>query len=154
MLSEERYIETVNTGNRMGNFKIIEIKKGSSLSLDSVNAIVKIEWEGHVNLETAQFLLTRAADEIEKGIATKILLNRKSLEQFANDARKWIKDDFLRGRARTLVHLVEKVATVKSSTKIGDLFASVVSSSIKLVFPRLRMSRFDTEDEATKWLLV
>lgn len=148
MLNDHELTDFLNEDYRM-----LESMNDSTLFIDVENQIVKILWVGEVDELTASFLLTKAANEIEAGNATKILLNRKFLSQFTTEARKWIKEDLLRGRAKTLVHQVDKVATVKSSTSMGNLFATLVSSSIKIVFPNLNMSRFDTEIQARKWLL-
>lgn len=148
MLKEEELNDLLDE-----NYKILESRNDSTLLIDEENQIVKILWVGEVDELTASYLLTRAANEIENGYAKRILLNRKFLGQFTTEARKWIKDDLLKGRAKKMAHMVDKVATVKSSTTMGDLFATLVSSSIKIVFPRLNMSRFDTESEARKWLL-
>ncbi|MEO1253626.1 MAG: STAS/SEC14 domain-containing protein [Bacteroidota bacterium] len=113
---------------------------------------MKIEWHGQVALETASELLNKGADFVEKDVCSKILLNRKNLQEFTKEARNWIKEDLLKKRAKILVHKVEKVATVKSSTNIGNMFATILSTATKLVFPGLSMNNFETEEEAIEWL--
>jgi len=127
------------------DFKYITEKEGSMLLLDITNKIAKVVWNGEVNKETASFILNEGADLIEDGSATMLLLNRKNLTQFSKEARQWIKDDLLKNRGKVLIHRVRKVATVKSTTTMGNLFANVVSSAIKIVFPKLKMTHFDKD---------
>ncbi len=120
--------------------------------IDRVNKLVMIKWQGYVELDTAKKILLAGSNFIEDESATRILLNRKNLDQFSKETNKWIKDDLLKNRAKKLVHLVEKVATVKSGTTIGNLFSNLISTSIRIVFPGLKMKSYDNEAEALNWL--
>ena len=115
--------------------------------------IVVIKWFGIVDLPTAQNILMKGSNFIEDGRATRILLDRRNLNQFSKEASKWIRDDLLRNRAKKLVHLVDKVATVKPRTAIGTIFSNVVSTAIRIVFPGLRMKSYDNQVEAFEWLI-
>ncbi|MEO9872626.1 STAS/SEC14 domain-containing protein [Ekhidna sp.] len=134
-------------------FDFVSEENGSLLLLNKELRIVKIEWHGRVDAHTASEILNKGADLIEKGICTRLLLNRKELDEFTKEARQWIKDDLLKKRAKSLVHKVEKVATVKSVTKMGNLFATILSTATRIVFPGLKMNNFDTEEEAISWMV-
>lgn len=134
------------------NFKFVFEKNGCFVLLERDAKIVKVIWYGKVDLETASAILTRGADLVEEGLADKLLLNRRELIEFDKEARNWIKEDLLKVRAKRIVHLVDKVATINSKTTLGNLFATVVSTAIRLFYPSLRMSSFETEEDAASWL--
>ncbi len=129
-------------------------KNNSQLLVDRTNKIVFVEWQGEVEIETAQSILNGGADLIEDGSANKILLDRKNLIEFTKETSKWIKDDLLRNRGKELVKQVEKVASVRSQTTMGNLFANVVSAAIRIIFPGIRMKNFEEKGEALEWLLM
>ncbi len=133
-------------------FEFVLEENGSLLLINKELRIVKIEWHGRVEVDTASKLLSKGADFIENGGYTKLLLNRKKLDEFTKETRQWIKDDLLKKRAKSLVHKVENVATVKSISQMGNLFATILSTAIKIVFPSLKMMSFDTEEEAIDWM--
>ena len=133
----------------------VVLKEGvSTLSVDRNSKVLKITWHGRLNLDSTSKILNRGIEFIENGACDKILLNRIHLEEFTKDANDWIKQDILKARGKSLVHKVEKVATVKSTTTMGNLFATVASSAIKIVYPNLNMRNFDSEENAIDWLLV
>ncbi len=138
---------------KIRNFELIKEINGGCVSADYESKIVKIDWDGKVEVETAREILSKAADMIEAGHCDKLLLNRKELKEFSTEARLWIKEDLLKNRARKLVKYVHKVATVSSKTVMGGIFANFISAGIQLVFPKLKMHKFDTESEAMDWLL-
>lgn len=133
-------------------FETIAARSGSSALVDLKNKIVKIEWHGIVDLGTASEILNHGAGLIEKGHCNKLLLNRKNLVEFTADARLWIKQDLLIKRAQKLVSRVERVATVNPSSTMGNVFANFLTTGIKIVFPNLRISKFDSEEAAIDWL--
>lgn len=135
------------------SYTILKEVNGSTVSLNKEKDIVRIEWDGVVDIEEAKTILTIGADQIEKGTAKNLLLNRKNLEEFSTAARLWIKEDLLKGRAKKLVKQVHKVAMVNASSTMGSVFANFISTAIKLVYPNLSMSKFQSEDEALEWLL-
>ena len=147
MLSQEKEIDTAY-------FQFVIVKGHSSLLIDKPNKILKVIWSGEVDKDTASVLLTRGADLVEAGSASKLLLNRKELMHFSKGAKNWIKEVLLKQRAKKLVNKVLKVATVKSSSAIGNLFSNVITSAIRMIFPNLKMNQFETEEEALYWLLA
>ncbi len=138
---------------KVNYFELIEENNESLLMLDPYKKTIKIYWNGLVEMETAKILLNKGADLIEEGKVDRILLNREFLTEFTTDARNWIKDGLLKTRGKKLVDKIFKVAVVKPNTTMGNLFSSLISSTIKLVFPRLFMKQFSGEAEATEWLL-
>ncbi|MEP1095179.1 MAG: hypothetical protein ABJG78_08725 [Cyclobacteriaceae bacterium] len=134
-------------------FEVLKELNGSSVAVDYQNKIVKVEWDGIVDLATVNIILNKAADLIEVGHCDKLLLNRKNLKEFTTEARIWIKQDLLRNRAKKLVNKVVKVATVNSSTAMGGVFANFISTAIKLIFPKLSMVKFSSQQEGLDWLL-
>ena len=134
-------------------FELVAEKNESLLMLDPYKRTIKIYWNGTVDLETVETLLNKGADLIGEDKVDRILLNREFLTEFTSEARNWIKEDLLKTRGRKLVAKVFKVATVKPNSTMGNLFSALVSSSIKLVFPKLNMKQFSGEEEATNWLL-
>ena len=147
MLSQEKEIDTAY-------FQFVIVKGHSSLLIDKPNKILKVIWSGEVDKDTASVLLTRGADLVEAGSASKLLLNRKELMHFSKGAKNWIKEVLLKQRAKKLVNQVLQVAIVKSSSAIGNLFSNVITSAIRMIFPNLRMNQFETEEEALYWLLA
>ena len=136
-----------------GTYRVIIRMKGSCLSIDRMNKIVKVDWKGTVDLATTKLLLTQAADLIEADEAKRLLLNRKNLTEFSKQARLWIREELLMKRAKLIVHKVEKIAAVKSSSDMGKVFAHIISTSIKVVFPRLKLVEFQSEEDARHWLI-
>ena len=134
------------------SFEKVKELNGSNTLIDKKNKVVKIVWNGIVSEETAKVMLTTGADLIDSGLCDKLLLNRKGLEEFSTEARVWIKQDLLKNRAKKLVNKVSKVATINSSTIMGGIFANFISTAIKLVFPNLTMTKFESEEEAMNWL--
>lgn len=138
---------------KIHSFETIMEVNGSGVFVDYENGIVKIEWHGEVDLSTASVLLEKGADMIESGFCHRLLLNREGLKEFSTEARLWIKNDLLKNQGSKLVRKVSKAATVRSTTVKGSIFADFISSGIQLVFPNLRLSSFDSEDEAFDWLV-
>ncbi|MEP1095856.1 MAG: hypothetical protein ABJG78_12145 [Cyclobacteriaceae bacterium] len=138
---------------KIHSFEVILELNGSIVAVDYESKIVKIEWHGVVDLDTATELLEKGADMIESGYCNRLLLNRENLKEFSTEARVWIKQDLLKNRGKRLVRKVGKVATVRSSSAMGSIFANFISSGIQLVFPSLKLSNFDSENEAFDWLV-
>lgn len=134
-------------------FFLISEFQGSSISIDFESRIVKIAWQGIVDEQTASHLLTLGADAIENETVDKILLDRQGLKEFTTEARIWIKHDLLKSRAKKLVSKVEKIATINPSQSKGSIFANFISAGIKMVFPNLKMEKFNSVDEALHWFI-
>ena len=135
------------------DFKTIHSNGGSHVALDYDNEIVRIEWHGTMDEVVARDILSVGGDQIEKGQATRILLDRRNLKEFTTGARIWIKNDLLKNRAKALVKKVSKVATINSTSPLGSIFSNLISTAVKLVYTNLSMEKFGTEEEAIKWLL-
>ncbi|MEP5613660.1 MAG: hypothetical protein ABJP45_15520 [Cyclobacteriaceae bacterium] len=148
-----QFDDTTKKFIKIHSFEVILELNSSVVSVDYESKIVKIEWHGVVDLNTASLLLEKGADMIESGYCTKLLLNRENLQEFSTEARLWIKQDLLNNRGKRLVRKVSRVATVRSASAMGGVFANFISSGIKLVFPSLKLSNFDSENEAFDWLV-
>ncbi len=136
------------------HFKPITKLDGSSFYLDPVNKISCIRWKGVVEEDTARQLLTLAADSIEFEEYNKLLLDRSQLVEFSTGARVWIKHDLLKTRARKIVSKVHRVAFVNATDARGSIFSNFLSAGIKMVFPKLTMSKFDNIKVAVRWLVA
>ena len=139
---------------KIRNFQVVKELNGSSTLVDYSNKIVKVEWEGIVDLATATLLFNASAELVENGQCDKVLLNRKNLTEFTTEARIWIKQEFLKNRSKQLDRKIMKVATVRSISATGSIFSNYINRGIKLVFPRVTLSKFDTEHEAVNWLVA
>ena len=146
-------METMTITMNSHQLKEHATRENSTLLFDSENKIVAVRWSGKVKKETAAYLLGIGASLVESDSATKILLNRADLEEFPKDTREWIRQDLLKNTGRRLAHKVEKVATIKSNTEMGSLYSNVISSAIKIMFPRLKVVHFDDERSALDWFL-
>ncbi len=134
------------------NYSTIAVADESELMINNVNGIVKVVWNGIVNLETAQALLTRGADFIEDGTCDKIILDRQLLEEFTTDARMWIKNDLFKNRAKRLASNVSKMAMIEPQSVMGRIVSKMISSVIPLIFPNLKTKKFSQEADAYQWL--
>lgn len=133
--------------------ELILAKSNGRLLHDPIKKIAKIRWEGVVDLETAKTIVNKGAFLVESGQADKVLLNREHLTEFTSEARQWI-NYLVKTRGKRAIKNIHKVATVKPNTTMGHLFSTLVTSSIKLIYPRLSMKQFNTEAEAQEWLLL
>ena len=138
---------------RVNYFELVEENNESLLMFDPHKRTIKIYWNGTVEEETAKTILNTGTDMIEEGKVDRILLSREFLSEFSTEARNWIKDDLLKTRGQSLVSKIYRVATVKPTSTIGNVFSALINSSIKLLFPDLKMKQFINEVDATEWLL-
>ncbi|MFY0598489.1 MAG: hypothetical protein JXR03_02380 [Cyclobacteriaceae bacterium] len=134
------------------NFEIVGEINGNTFSTDKTNGISRVTWEGSVNIEAAEKILTLGADSVEFDGFKKILLDRSQLQEFDTEARMWIKN-LLKTRAKGLSKLVEKIAIIKATTAKGSIFSNFIASAIGIILPHLEMRKFDTEKEAIGWLM-
>ncbi|MEQ8237917.1 MAG: hypothetical protein RIA69_01825 [Cyclobacteriaceae bacterium] len=142
--TETTFIEPIS-------FDLIEELNGSRFELNNQHKIVRITWNGKVNLETASKLLTLGANSVEFYGFTKLVLDRSNLTEFETEARVWIKD-LLKNRAKKLSKKVEKMAIINATTTKGSIFSNFIASAINMVLPDLYMKKFDNEDEAFLWI--
>ncbi|MEM9339542.1 MAG: hypothetical protein AAGA66_12485 [Bacteroidota bacterium] len=138
--------------DRKNPFILVNESEGNELYVDYKSKIVKIIWNGIVDVEPASKLLTIGANLIESRECNKILLCRQELNEFTIQARLWIKQELLMKRAKKLAGDVEKIAAVNARTIKGSVFANFISSAIKLILPSLVLKKFHDEGEALTWL--
>ncbi len=126
---------------------------GNEVYVEHKNGIVKVVWDGRVNHEIASSLLTYTADLVEGGLISTILLDRQNLIHFDNEARNWIKNEFLSTRCNELAHLIKKVAIINESSFAAQLYGKKVTNNLEGTFPNLPIMKFDRMEDANKWIL-
>ena len=136
---------------KINYFELVEELNESLLMYDPHKKTAKIYWNGDVDKETAKSILSKVLELIEEETATRLLLSREFLSEFTDDARTYM-ESLLKEKESVMVRNLERVAIVKPDSKKGNLFASLVTSSIKLIVPRLIMKQFSSEEEASEWL--
>lgn len=138
---------------KLRNFTVIEEMNGSALMIDYPNKVVKIEWNGVIDLATARTLFNATANAIEHDLADKALLNRKNFREFTTEARIWIKHEFIQSRSTRWARKLMKLATVNSTSQIGNVFSNFINRGMQVIFPGVQLSKFDTELDAENWLI-
>ncbi len=132
-------------------FMLVHEVAGNFVLADYTNGVLKVEWNGVVQLNSVREILTTGANLIENNHCTKILLNRAKLEEFTIDSRMWVKNEFLI-KKRRLVRKVKKVGTVNAMTAKGTVFANFLTTIIKIIYPNLHIQQFNSEEMAIDWL--
>lgn len=127
--------------------------EGNEVYLDHQKGIVKIVWEGRVDLDIADSLLSYTADLVEGGLINRILLDRQNLIHFEDKARKWIKNEFLETRCKELAHLIKKVAIVNETSIAAMLYGKKIADDIEQTFINLPIKKFDKLTDAEGWIL-
>ena len=138
------------------DYDVVIEKNESSLMIDFENSILRISWKGIVTAETAGFLLASALNEVQSSNISYVLLDRVQLEVFTKGSRLWIKEDFLKSKVKVLCDTlnIKKVASLKPKTSMGSIYAHLISSAIKIVFPTLPLAEFESERQALNWFQV
>lgn len=121
--------------------------------IDARNKIVTVTWDGIVDLEAASTILNFGADRIADESVNKLILNRTRLNRFDTEARIWIKEEIIKRRGAKLSRKLRKLAIVKEQSAAASIFGNFITSSIRIVYPRLRVKKFDAIEEATKWAM-
>ncbi len=141
-----------NTATTTTDFVVQKELDGNIFELDKKNKITKISWYGKVDVKIASDLLNRAGDAVEFDGFTKLLVDRRKLDEFDTEARVWIKD-LLKTRAKRIARKVDKVALINAKSSMGKIFSNMMATAISLILPNMKMKKFDDYDEAEKWLL-
>ncbi|MEL6556818.1 MAG: hypothetical protein AAFQ94_01460 [Bacteroidota bacterium] len=127
--------------------------EGNEVYLDHDRGNVKIVWDGRINKEAAADILSYAADLVEGGLVSTILLDRQKLIHFEAAARKWIKEDFFSIRCKELSHLIKRVAIVNETSLAASIYGKKIINDIEHTFSELPIKKFDKIEEAENWLL-
>lgn len=155
MIEQNKKNKTVNQTNpavARVDFKTVKVVHESKLLMDKKNSVCLLKWQGRVDLETASELLILGGAAVTLNGLTKIVVDRRSLIEFDNEARIWI-DNWLRKKAKSISVGVEKVAIINSEWTFGNFFNNVFNSTIAQVIPHLTIRKFDTGRKAMSWLL-
>lgn len=135
------------------NLKLIREVDGNSLFADLDNRILKIEWRGVVQRDSAIIVLNHALDVLIYGGCNRILFDRRLLKGFSSDAGKWVKNEFWSKSKRRILKYTERLATVGSPKPKTTLFTSINSIRAKMLFPWLKAAVFELEEDAIRWLI-
>ena len=125
----------------------------SAVYLEHVNRVVKLVWEGRVEKDTAEGLLTYAADLIEGDVVNRIMLDQQNLIHFDYAARQWIKEKFLPNRQDVLLNQLKKVAVINECSVAALLYGDHSEVTSKISFDRLPLQKFDQTPDAESWLM-
>ncbi len=134
-----------------GTFAILKNVNESELLVNEMNGICILRWSGRVDIETASELLTLGAAAVMLKGYKKILVDRRRLLEFDNEARLWI-DNWLKTKAKNISKDVEKVAIINSDSPFGNIFNNAFNSTISLVMPHLTLQIFSNHIRAIRWL--
>lgn len=133
------------------DFSILKKVHDSMLLVDKENSICVLRWKGRIDLETASELLTLGAAATMLNGYKKMLIDRRSLIEFDNEARIWI-DNWIKNKARTISLKDGKIAIINSEGVLAHIFNNVFNSTISMVFPHLKLRKFDNATRAIEWL--
>lgn len=125
----------------------------TSVYLDHTHRLIKIDWDGRINLSTASKVLTYVADVVEGGLVDRVLLDRQKLISFDRAARNWMKKELICGRGIDLRAKTHKVAIINERSVAGRIYSERVTKSddrSKVILP---IRKFDSPNEALKWVM-
>lgn len=148
---DEKIPVPIESSEKSLNFSILKNINGSVLLTDNELGICILKWQGRVDIETASELLTLGVAAAKLDGHSKLLIDRRGLIEFDGEARKWI-DQWIRKKARVISPKDGKVAIINSEGTLAHIFNNVFNSTISMVFPHLKLRKFDNGTKAIEWL--
>ena len=133
------------------HFSILKNIHGSFLLGDQIHSVCILKWQGRVDKETASELLTLSEAAVKLDGYTKLLIDRRGLIEFDNEARIWI-DGWIRNRAKTTFFSITKIAIINSDTPFGSIFNNSFNSTLASVFPNVELQILTHGTKALEWL--
>lgn len=133
------------------DFSILKNIHGSVLLGDQVRGVCILKWQGRVDQETASELLTLSVAAVKLGGYTKLLIDRRGLIEFDNEARIWI-NSWIGTQARSMFVGINKIAIINSDTPFGSIFNNAFNSTISTTFPQIELRVLAHGTKALEWL--
>ncbi|MEP1097229.1 MAG: hypothetical protein ABJG78_19090 [Cyclobacteriaceae bacterium] len=148
---EEKAVHTNKSAKKRFDFSVLKNIHGSVLLVDRDRTVCILKWQGRVDKETASELLTLSAAAVKLDGHTKMLIDRRGLIEFDNEARIWI-DSWIRTKAKSMFTGINKIAIINSDTPFGSIFNNSFNSTITTVFPQIEVRILVHGTKALEWL--
>lgn len=119
------------------------------IHINEIESIIEVKWHGHVSLEDCKIALDFVKNNLKEDV--NLIINRKSLDGFDDDARKWLKTTFLKEEAKSVIPYLLHLATVESTSRVR-IFSLAINQLTSILFPKLNMKSFTSVSEAMLWI--
>ena len=133
------------------DFTIIGVENQNRVYADLDIGIVKIIWQGVVDLKAAQGIMNICTELISEGLCSKIIVDRHALLLFKEEALAWMQES-LSSKVVLLKEKVEKIATVNGSdSNPGSI--SMIDNLLAGLKPEVNIYSFQSSEEADNWIM-
>lgn len=120
-----------------------------NIYFDRVEKIIEVRWNDVVSLEDCKLAFGFVKNRLSTDL--NVILNRASLMGFEQDAREWLKTEFLTKEAKNIVPSLLHLATIEPKGE-ARLFTSAIDQLTSVIYPELKMKSFASILEALKWI--
>lgn len=151
MISNVRNTSEVAKAGKPRKLSVLKNMNESLILVDEKEGICILRWNGRVDIETASELLTLGSAAVMLKGYKRMLIDRRRLLEFDNEARLWI-DKWIKTKAKSISYGIEKVAIINSDSTFGNIFNNAFNSTIALVMPHLNIKKFSNDVKAMEWL--
>lgn len=141
------------SGNQLLITKFKEIRRSEKCILEANedSKVLRLRWCGRVGIHTTKKIIAAAINTIKLHGYTKLILDQSDLAEFETESRVWIKE-FLKTSSHKFSASLSHLASIRPKTISGNIFSNFASEILKEALPNLKLRRFETVEEATKWL--
>ncbi len=134
------------------DYTLLGIEKGGRVYADLDNGIVKVIWNGKVDLKSAKGIFKICKELVEEELCHKMLLDRNLLISFSHEAKQYLEESFI-ANYKTIKEKVVKIAAICSSEFSSDQYTITRDRLMKELQSTAEIKEFDQVEEADQWAL-
>ena len=109
-------------------------------------------FKGDISFEDYQSILLSIAELAGNDLIENVIIDRRQIHSLDTQSRLWVKNYFIKEYAKPVAHKVKKVAVIQSQSIVGQLYGKTIYTTLRLVYPNLKIKYFKTLGAAEQWI--